>query len=516
MRKFAFCLMLLAFTIISCTLNQPDVIVITATFLPSTPAPDGSVLPTIPLSTLENLIQPTDSPSRSVSSTGAAQDYVVLPGDSLSAIADANGVSIEALLNINQIADPNNLFVGQVIRLPALPTLEGSNVKLLPDSRLVRAPGSNQFSVADFVSRSPGYLRNASDRVGGEVLTGAQIVERVALEFSVDPRLLLALLEYRSKLLSNPNPTQDERDFAMRAPVSAIGNDRKGLYLQLTWAADQLNYGYYRWNLSGLNTIEFTDDTRILIAPSLNPGTVGLQYLLSLNSDYPRWQQEVGRSGFFLTYLAYFGDPFASPVEPLVPDNLQQPELALPFPSGQTWYFTGGPHGGYGSGSAWSAVDFAPPDDLNTVSSGCYISDNFATAVAAGMIARTAEGTVVLDLDGDGDESTGWTILYLHMSSRDRVQAGTAVQVGDRIGRPSCEGGFSTGTHMHIARRYNGEWIPVSCESCMEGVSRPTLVMSGWTFYGFPGQEYQGGLLKDGARLVAEQARDIADNEVNW
>jgi len=24
---------------------------------------------------------------------------------------------------------------------------------------------------------------------------------------------------------------------------------------------------------------------------------------------------------------------------------------------------------------------------------------------------------------------------------------------------PSCEGGVSTGTHLHFARKYNGEWI---------------------------------------------------------
>lgn len=517
MRKLAIGVILLALSVISCTLNQPDAIVITATFLPTTSIPDGALLPTPTPPPQEDLIQPTANPARPLdSSNSTAQDYVVRPGDYLSAIADSNGVSVEALLAINQIPDPNNLIIGQVIRLPALPTIEGSNFKLIPDSRLVRAPGSSQFNVEDFVNRSPGYLRNATDTINDETFTGAQIVQRVALEFSVDPRLLLALLEYRSKLLSNPNPSQDERDYAMRAPVSALGNDRKGLYLQLTWTADQLNYGYYRWNLNGLNTIEFEDGTRILIARDLNAGTVGLQYLLSIESDYTRWQHEVGRGGFILTYLSYFGDPFVNPVEPLVPNDLQQPELAFPFPSGQTWYFTGGPHGGYGSGSAWSAVDFAPPDDLTTVSSGCYISDNFATAVASGVIARTAEGTVILDLDGDGDESTGWTILYLHMSGQDRVQTGTTVQVGDRIGRPSCEGGFSTGTHLHIARRYNGEWIPVTCEECAEGVERPTLVMNGWTFYGLPGQEYQGGLLKGGNRIVAEQGRNVTDNLVTW
>jgi hypothetical protein len=36
---------------------------------------------------------------------------------------------------------------------------------------------------------------------------------------------------------------------------------------------------------------------------------------------------------------------------------------------------------------------------------------------------------------------------------------GTWVEVGDRIGHPSCAGGSSSGIHIHIARKYNGEWV---------------------------------------------------------
>jgi hypothetical protein len=39
------------------------------------------------------------------------------------------------------------------------------------------------------------------------------------------------------------------------------------------------------------------------------------------------------------------------------------------------------------------------------------------------------------------------------------VAAGTYLKTGDRVGHPSCEGGVTDGTHVHIARRYNGEWI---------------------------------------------------------
>jgi hypothetical protein len=64
-----------------------------------------------------------------------------------------------------------------------------------------------------------------------------------------------------------------------------------------------------------------------------------------------------------------------------------------------------------------------------------------------------------LDLDGDGFEQTGWVLLYMHVETRDREDVGTVVAAGDRLGHPSCEGGVTTGTHLHIARKYNGEWI---------------------------------------------------------
>ena len=420
MRKIHFILLLLAFGLGACALQQPNTIVITATFQP---APSDGQPPVVPQGTP---IQPTNSPTRILLPTTAPQDYTVAAGDTLSAIAAANGVSVETLLSVNNLSNPDNLIIGQVIHLPASPTIEGSNFKIIPDSRLVRAPGSSKFDVQAFIDEQPGFLRNATDTINNVVYSGAQVVQRIALEYSVDPRLLLALLEYKAKLLSNPSPTDTEQNYALGAPVSVSGNDRHGLYFQLAWAADRLNYGYYGWNLTGLTTMEFSDHTRILFARGLNAATIGIQYLLSQNSDYPTWQQAVSENGLYRTYVNLFGDPFYGALASIIPDNLQQPTLTFPFPAGQTWYFTGGPHGGWGDGSAWAAVDFAPPDDITTVTSSCYVSQFFATAVAPGIIARTSEGTVILDLDGDGDESTGWTILYLHMAAQDRVQEGSS------------------------------------------------------------------------------------------
>ena len=79
----------------------------------------------------------------------------------------------------------------------------------------------------------------------------------------------------------------------------------------------------------------------------------------------------------------------------------------------------------------------------------------------------------MVDVDGDGSEQTGWDIMYLHVATKDRVALGTWVEQGDHIGHASCEGGNATGTHTHIARKYNGEWMLAD--------GPIPFVMDGWT-----------------------------------
>ncbi len=90
------------------------------------------------------------------------------------------------------------------------------------------------------------------------------------------------------------------------------------------------------------------------------------------------------------------------------------------------------------------------------------MTSEWAVAVAPGIIARSDTGLIELDLDGDGNPLTGWVILYLHLGTQHKVREGVLVEAGDLLGHPSCEGGESTGSHIHIARKFNGEWIPAS------------------------------------------------------
>lgn len=498
----------------ACVRTQPQIIAITSTFAADNLIPTSTVLP-----------MATDVASESVpllltrgpfDRFEAEREYIVQSGDTLSQIAAQQGISVETLLSVNDIPDPNFLEIGQIIKLPGPPSQETPSLMIIPDNRLIRGPGSSAFDVADFINQQPGYIRIATDVVNDRMFSSSEIVLRVSLEFSVDARVLLGLLEYRSQWLSNEQFDEDSKLYPIQKQPSSDGIDRSGLYRQLAWVANQLNRGYYGWKYRGLTTLEFSDGTRMRYARTLNAGTVSLQYIFSLLSDFPTWLQAVREGGFNRIYTSYFGDPSEDNPGLPIPANLIQPDFTLPFQSGETWFFTGGPHGGWGNGSAWASIDFAPPDDLSEGSPPCFVSAYWATAIAPGVVARSGNGIVVLDLDGDGDEATGWTILYLHIATEDRVGIGEFLQTGDKIGHPSCEGGVSNATHMHIARRYDGEWIPIDCEKCPDDRPVPPFVLGGWRVYGFLGQEYQGYVVKDGIKQIAEQGRLSPNNRISW
>jgi len=469
----------------------------TATLIPaSTPTPAWG-LPTR-RAPGDPILTPTPDAQHALPSPRTAPDqYTVQAGDSLGQIANRYGVSVELVVQANKLANPNILEIGQVLTIPApTPAAAGPDFKVLPDSELVNGPVNVLFDVQTFIQEQGGYLASYYEEVDDASLSGAQIVERVSREYSVNPRLLLAVLEHQSRWLTDPRPKKD----SLQYPIGWQDPQRKGLYRQLAWAANNLNRGYYMWRVGGVGTWLLSDGSIVPIAPTINAGTAAVQQMYALLYGRQSWEQAVSEHGLFATFNALFGYPFDYAIEPLLPPDLAQPTLQLPFEPGKLWAFTGGPHGGWGDGSAWAALDFAPPGEAL----GCVPSSDWVVALADGLIVRAENGAVVQDLDGDGFEQTSWTILYMHVDSQDRVKSGAFVKAGERIGHPSCEGGVSSGTHLHVARRYNGEWIPAD-------QSIP-FVLDGWISLG-AGKEYDG-YLQLGSKKIEAYAGNSDENGI--
>lgn len=437
-------------------------------------------------------VTPSPDPPRPIPTLRIeTEDYIVQAGDTLNQIGRNFGVSPQAIAQANGLENPNLLEIGQRLTIPPPdPGSMGPDDKIIPDSELVYSPATIHFDLYGFILQQGGYLARYSEELDGVVLSGAQVVERISYEYSINPRLILSVLEYQSGWVTRDQPDEATLDY----PIGIFDTRRQGLYRQLAWAANNLNMGYYLWRVNGLSNLALADGEIVPISTTINAGTAGVQYFFSQIHDRGQWDQAVSHEGLFATYSAFFGNPFDLAIEPLIPHDLAQPPMQLPFEPGEVWSFTGGPHGGWGNGSAWAALDFAPPGRPR----GCAPSDAWVVAVADGLIVRSADGAVVQDLDGDGFEQTGWTVLYLHIDSINRVPAGTYLQAGERIGQPSCEGGFSTGTHLHIARRYNGEWIPADQDT--------PFVMDGWVSSGF-GREYNGTMTRNGVTAEASIGR---------
>lgn len=367
---------------------------------------------------------------------------------------------------------------------------------LLPDSEVVYSPTALDFDIAQYLAQSEGYISEFREYLRSTGWTSsAEIIRRVALENSINPRLLLALIEYQThSVRGQPKP-----GFNIDYLLDGFNFRYKGFYRQLSWAASQLSVGYYGWRDGTLAEIWLSDGTIVSPAPDMNAGSVALQYYLAQVMDADEWRHATEpQQGLVALYADMFPEtlPLSQEMDPLLPNGLTQPELILPFETDYLWGFTSGPHSVWDTNGALAALDFAPA----TVTGGCVDSKAWVVALADGLVVRSGFGAIIQDLSGDGIEQTGWAILYLHLREEDRAAEGTYLHAGDRIGHPSCEGGRSTGTHLHIARKYNGEWIAA-------GGSLP-FVLSGWTAHA--GSKPFEGTLTRGKRTVIASPYGIA------
>ena len=461
--------------------------------------------------TLEAAIPPTENPNSEESPGLVVQTDLEVPpppsptpiktgpilyytqaGDTLNAIAVRFGVGLDEITSPDPIPGVSFINPNQLLIIPNRLSNTTVSTHVLPDSELVYSLSALDFDINAYVHDAGGYLEGYHEYLGSNGETyGGDVIRILSSDNSINPRLLLALLEYQSGWVSSWPSNLALRDY----PMGIIDLDKKGLLRQMKWVVNQLSIGYYGWREGRLSEIRFKDGVTARLAPGLNAGTVALQHYFAQLYDSQGWLEAMDpKEGFPALYERMFGNPWgrALQVEPLFPPNLVQPHLELPFLVGPIWSYTGGPHGAWERDGSWAAIDFAPASTI----SGCSDSDAWVTASAAGKIVRSERGIVTLDLDGDGYEQTGWVIVYLHIPALNRAPLGKNVEIGDFLGHPSCEGGYATGTHVHMARKYNGEWIAAD--------GPIPFVLTGWRVHE-GSKAYSGTLTRDGETVTASQ-----------
>jgi LasA protease len=432
------------------------VISISAVFILNACVPTSTVSTIQRTPTIEKtvaVVSVTPLPTREAFTPGELVDYTVQDGDTVVALAARFNTMVQEIQENNPVLPltTTTLPPGLPLRIPIyyLP-FWGSPYQILPDYLFINGPAQIAFDTLDFVTKSDGWLKSYRIYAYGGWRTGAELVQYVGMTYSISPQLLLALLEYQTQALTSPTIPKDVDRYALGFHVIYNAN----LYLQLLILADTLNAGYYGWRSGELHSIELQDGKLMRFDPWLNAASVSLQNYFSMVTPVDQFQRAISSDGFANTYHTLFGD-FPVQTSEFIPGSLNQPEMKLPFTPNRSWAYTGGPHPAWGENQPWAAIDFAPPADKG----GCAESPEWVTAVADGVLSRVELGLTILDLDGDGDERTGWSVMYLHLSRYDAAAQGKHVKAGDVLGHPSCERGQATGTHVHIARKYNGEWI---------------------------------------------------------
>ncbi|MFL7871851.1 MAG: hypothetical protein AB8I58_23685 [Anaerolineales bacterium] len=455
---------------------------------PSTQIPEPSTTPIVTLTPKIPVVRNTPIST----SDDPPVLYYAQSGDTLSAVAAHFDVRTDEITSSESLPETGLVDPGTLLVVPEKLTEYGPNAQIIPDSEIVFSVGAADFNIYTYVSEAGGELSKYREYLSSAGwTTGAQAIERISMENSINPRLLLAILDYEGKWVTD-SPT----DYLhQQYPMGFDQEFEKGVFRQMVLAVNQLYTGYYGWRSGTLTKLTFPDGETLRLAPDLNAGTVALQYLFSKLHNKDEWQSVIDPNvGFPAFYSDQFGDPWvrAQNAGPIFPPGLTQPLMVLPFEPNREWAFTGGPHGAWEHDGPLAAIDFAPATDKP----GCTESEKWLVASAPGLVVRSGGGVVVLDLDGDGYEETGWNLMYLHIATKDRVKLGTWVETDARIGHASCEGGVSTGTHLHLARKYNGEWVLAD--------GPMPFVLSGYVVHNGE-KAYLGTMTKGNTTIVANE-----------
>ena len=151
----------------------------------------------------------TPLPTRTTFKPGELVDYTAQTGDTLPTLAVRFNTRVNEILQANpQIPrDATSMPPGMPMKIPIYYlALWASPFQIIPDHAFVNSPTGIGFNTAAFVASQPGWLKNYRVYASGEWRSGAEIVDYVAVNYSINPRLLLAIIEYQGGALTQPEP----------------------------------------------------------------------------------------------------------------------------------------------------------------------------------------------------------------------------------------------------------------------------------------------------------------------
>jgi hypothetical protein len=383
----------------------------------------------------------------------------------------------------------------------------GISNSLISNNRFLYSSTTNDFDIQNFLNQHNGPLKNFSESIDGQDWGAAETIKYNAVYYGINPQVLLLLLEAETGLI-----TQAAANVPLAPDPLAGSRDGSKFYFHVKWLAEGAAQNFYlRRDHLDSSQVHFASGEAIDVDPEINAGTYGLLGALAQilpDGQWPAWTSGEPTE-FDELYLRWFGDPLAdldagelAVGMPVLPDDYN-----LPFPVGESWYYTSGPHNyaggtvGCTSGSdcprPWSSIDIAPPESTSCPGDN-YAENRWIIAARAGKVEISSTALVVID------HPDGWKTYYSHVATADRRAVGPINQ-GDPVGHPSCEvepGGSTTGIHLHFAIYKEGTgFIDISGSSLSDWLITET-------------SHYNGAMTRLGIVRTADASRSVGTNDI--
>lgn len=302
--------------------------------------------------------------------------------------------------------------------------------------------------------------------------------------YSINPKLLISLIEYKSSLITNPSTT------AYNSPLGDLSS-KKGFKAQLKDVSEKLNKRFYAYKKissqhkkvsyvlehspksSSAATIAFASvlsnkhHSKTALNKVKNQTNQTNQTQLFI-TEQSKIESKISINSILSAYENVFGQNSEALMieqqsQKVDTEHLQQsarltsqaavstPNLYLPWTSGWSWK-SGGAHGFDGSTWPLSSLDFYYPGG-NTGWGG---NKPAVYAAHAGTVTWYSRCNMRIT------HASGIATNYYHMDNL-QYNSGSYINAGTYIGTYAntrsaslCEGGQSTGPHLHLSLLKNG------------------------------------------------------------